>query len=82
MVDLCKYKNMFGEPRVGIRKYRVFDIAIFDTAVTVWCVYVLSWLFKWPFWTTLVIVLLLGIFAHKIFCVRTGLTMKLFPKST
>ena len=82
MFDLCKYKNMFGEPRVGIRKYRVFDIAIFDTVVTVWCVYVLSWLFKWPFWTTLVIVLLLGIFVHKIFCVQTGLTMKIFPNST
>jgi hypothetical protein len=82
MFDLCKYKNMFGEPRIGIRKYRIFDIAIFDTVITVWCVYVLSWLFKWPFWSTLVIVLLLGIFVHKLFCVRTGVAMKLFPDST
>ena len=82
MFDLCKYKNMFGEPRVGIRKYRIFDIAIFDTVITVWCVYVLSWLFKWPFWTTLVIVLLLGIFVHRLFCVLTGVAMKLFPDST
>ena len=27
-IDLCKYKDLFGEPREGLRKYRIFDIAI------------------------------------------------------
>jgi len=76
---LCQYKNAFGKPREGIRKYRIFDIAIFDTVVTILVVYFLSWLFRWPFYPLLVFTFVLGIFAHHIFCVRTGVDKMLFP---
>ena len=32
---LCKYKNIFGEPKIGIHKYRLFDIAIIDVIGTI-----------------------------------------------
>lgn len=82
MFGLCKYKNMFGEPNVGLRKYRIFDIAILDTVVTVLIVYMICWFTKWPFWPTLAFVLVLGVFVHKLFCVQTGVAKKLFPEDT
>jgi len=79
MVDLCKYKDLFGKPNAGLRKYRLFDIALFDVAVVVIIGYLISWFFKWNLWYTLGGLFLLGIFAHRIFCVRTGVDKMLFP---
>jgi len=81
MLDLCKYKNLFGTPRTGLRKYRIFDIALLDTVVTIICAYLIAWFFNWTFWKVLVIVFISGIFAHRLFCVRTGLDKKLFPNN-
>ena len=30
MWGLCKYKNAFGEPNTGMRKYRIFDVGIMN----------------------------------------------------
>lgn len=79
MLGLCKYKNAFGEPNTGLRKYRIFDIAILDTAVVIVIGYLISWFLKWNLWITLGSLFLLGIFAHRIFCVRTGVDKLLFP---
>jgi hypothetical protein len=81
MLDLCKYKDAFGKPNTGLRKYRIFDIAILDTAVVIVIGYFISWFFKWNLWYTLGSLFLLGIFAHKIFCVRTGVDKLLFPQT-
>lgn len=75
----CKYKDLFGKPHAGIRKYRIFDIAIFDTVVTIICAYAIALFFGWTFWKVLAIVFISGIFAHRLFCVRTGLDKKIFP---
>jgi len=34
-MTLCKYKNVLGKPKEGIHKYRIFNIAIVDTLVTI-----------------------------------------------
>lgn len=81
MLDLCKYKNIFGIPRTGLRKYRIFDIAILDTVVTIICAFLIARFFNWTFWKVLVIVFITGIFVHRLFCVRTGLDKKLFPNN-
>ena len=79
MGGLCKYKDLFGKPNAGLRKYRIFDIAILDCVVVIVIGYLISWFFKWNLWYTLGGIFLLGIFAHRIFCVRTGLDKMLFP---
>jgi hypothetical protein len=79
MVDLCKYKDAFGKPGAGLRRFRIMDIAILDTVVTMVIVYLICWFFKLPYWYTLVGVFILGIFVHRAFCVRTGMAKKLFP---
>lgn len=80
MFGLCKYKNMFGEPNAGLRKYRIADIAIMDTLVVVVFGYLISRAMKWPLLWTLGGLFILGIFAHRAFCVRTGLDRMLFPE--
>lgn len=80
MLDLCKYKNAFGKPREGLRKYRIFDIAIYDVVVTMIIVYILCWFTKLPYWYSLLFIFALGILAHRLFCVRTGIDKMLFPE--
>lgn len=75
---LCKYKDSLGKPGKGTHKYRIFNIAIVDVILTVIVAGILSYFFKWTFWITLLILFLLGIFAHRIFCVKTTIDKALF----
>ena len=79
MLDLCKYKDLFGKPREGLRKYRIFDIAVMDVVVTMFIVYIICWFTKLNYWYTLFFTFILGILAHRAFCVRTGIDKLLFP---
>ena len=78
-MGLCKYKNMFGRPHAGLRKYRIFNIAILDTAVVILIGLAISYYFNFPLHWTLGALFLVGIIAHRIFCVRTGVDRMLFP---
>jgi len=78
----CQFKDIIGKPNTGLRKkYRIYDIAVIDTLVTILGAYLIALYFNWSFWKVLAIVFLAGIASHRIFCVRTGLDKKLFPDS-
>lgn len=79
---LCPYKNLLGLPNTGLRKYRIFDIAIYDVLVTAVIVYIITYFTNLPFWPSLGFIFILGIFAHRLFCVRTGVDKLLFPDGT
>jgi len=79
-MDLTKYKNILGVPKKGIHSYRLFGVAIADVIMTFVGAIILSWLFRWNPWTTLIGLFLLGIFLHHIFGVRTTIDKLLFPK--
>jgi hypothetical protein len=79
MTGLCKYKNLFGAPNTGLRKYRIMDIAIMDTAVVILFGIAISKTMGTPLPQTLAFLFLLGILAHRLFCVRTGVDRMLFP---
>jgi hypothetical protein len=70
---LCKYKNLFGEPKKGIHSYRFMNIAIVDVVQTVIGAFILSRLLNINFWITLVCFFILGIILHRLFCVKTTL---------
>ena len=78
---LCKYSNLFGEAGTtkGMRKYRVFGIAVLDVTVTVICALVIAWFFKLPYIQTVIAIFILGIVVHRAFCVRTAVDKMLFP---
>ena len=79
--SLVKYNKIFGEPgsHKGMRKFRVFSIAIFDTTVVLIFAYIFSLLNGYPFWMNAVVLFILGIIVHRSFCVRTTVDKFLFP---
>ena len=79
-MSLCKYKNLFGEPGTGVHSYRIFGIAIVDVLLTILVAYIISFLTKFSFTLTLIILFILGIILHRLFCVRTTVDKLLFPK--
>lgn len=79
-MSLCPYKNMFGQERTGIHAYRVFDIAIVDLGATVLVGLLLAYYFKWNYLLTLLVLFLIGVVAHRLFCVNTTLNMMIFGK--
>jgi hypothetical protein len=77
-MNLCKYKNALGEPNKGIHSYRLFGIAIADVIMTILGAYLISYFFNISFTYTAIILFGLGIFLHRLFCVRTTLDKILF----
>ena len=79
-MNLCKFKDIFGKPNEGIHKYRLFNIAIIDVIFTIIGAYLLNkYIFKkTDFIVILIILFILGIIAHRVFCVRTTIDKILF----
>ena len=78
-LDLCRYKDIFGRPREGAHAYRVFDIAMVDVTATVVVAYVIARVFGFAFWKSLVVLFIVGILSHRMFCVRTTVDKLVFP---
>jgi len=78
-MSLCKYKDALGVPGKGIHSYRLFGVAIVDFIMTIVGAGLISYFTKYNFFYTLIIVFLLGIILHRIFCVRTTLDKLIFP---
>jgi hypothetical protein len=74
-MSLCPYSNIFGRPGEGVHKYRVFNIAIVDTVMTIVAAFLIS---RKHFWMVLALLFLLGIILHRLFCVRTTVDRFLF----
>ncbi len=70
-MDLCQYKNIFGEPGKGVHSYRLFGVAIVDVIFTIIGAYYISKFYQFPFSYTLLSLFILGIILHRLFCVRT-----------
>jgi hypothetical protein len=77
-MNLCKYKNILGIPRQGAHSYRIFNIAIVDVLLTLILGYIISYIYKISFVKTCVILFILGIILHRVFCVRTTIDKLLF----
>jgi hypothetical protein len=78
MLNLCKYKDIFGKPKEGAHSYRIFNIAIVDLLLTILAAYLLSIFTGYKFIYTLLFMFILGIISHRIFCVRTTIDKLLF----
>ena len=77
-MNLCKYKDLLGVPNKGIHSYRLFNIAIADVIMTIIGAFILSYFLKISVWCILPLLFLLGIFLHRIFCVKTTIDKWLF----
>lgn len=78
-MSMCQFKNMFGKPKEGVHSYRVFNIAIVDVILSFILAVIISWMV--PVLTvpvSFLLVLILGIISHKIFCVNTTVNKTIF----
>ena len=77
----CPFKqfaDIFGKPNKGVHSYRIFNIAIVDVIATIAGALLISFLFKINFFLVLVVLFLLGIVLHRLFCVDTTINRFLF----
>ena len=77
-MDLCKYKNILGVPGQGPHSYRIFNIAIVDVILTLILAYIISYNYNISFVKSSIILFILGILLHRLFCVRTTIDKVLF----
>lgn len=80
MFDLCKYKDILGRPNEGVHSFRIFNIAIVDVLLTILAAPsgILSIFTKFNLIYTTILMFILGIISHRIFCVRTTIDKLLF----
>lgn len=78
MTWLCKYKDIFGKPNEGIHSIRLLNIAIVDLGLTMLVALAISYFGGITYWKVLLLLLLLGILMHRLFCVRTTIDKLLF----
>ena len=78
-MSLCKYKDILGKPGKGIHSYRFMGVAIVDVIMTIIGALLISFLIKKPFLLVLIVLFVLGIILHHLFCVRTTIDKLLFP---
>ncbi len=67
-MSLCKYRDVFGKPNEGIHSYRFLGLAIFDVIGMIIIIVILSNYMPYAY----IIVPLLTIIIHKVFCVDTA----------
>jgi len=75
----CKYRDIFGKVGNGLHSYRIFNIAIIDVLLTVLGAYYIH--LQVPnnsFDYILLVLFLLGIVLHRLFCVRTTIDKLIF----
>lgn len=77
-MSLCKYKNIFGEENTGAHSFRIFNIAVIDVVLTVIAAYFISKSSNTNFLTVFLILIILGIILHRIFCVNTTINKVIF----
>ena len=75
---LCEYKHIFGKEGEGVHSFRLFNIAIVDLVGTLVAAWAAAVYFKVHFLYTAVGFLVLGIVAHRIFCVNTTINKFIF----
>jgi hypothetical protein len=76
---VCQYKNMLGEVGEGIHSYRVFNIAIVDVLLTIFLAYLIKLMVPgYNYILILILLFIIGIILHRVFCVRTTIDKLLF----
>lgn len=76
---LCKYKDSLGKPNEGVHARRIFGVAFWDVFMTIVGGALIAKWFRVDTGKTILTLFVLGILAHRVFCVRTTIDKLLFP---
>lgn len=78
-MSLCKYSNIFGEPNKGAHAIRIGKFAAVDIILTGLAAFALN---KFKIDCSLIVIfiilIIIAIIMHKVFCVKTALNNMLF----
>jgi hypothetical protein len=75
---LCEYRNALGKPGEGFHKDRLFGLAANDLIGTVILIIVIAVLSGWNVIMVGMVVTVLTVIVHRVFCVNTELNKKIF----
>ena len=75
---LCKYKDIFGKEGEGVHSIRVANLAVVDVMLTILAGYLISRAFRVSFLWVCVVLFILGIVMHRLFCVNTTVNKMIF----
>lgn len=69
----CPWKDIFGRPREGPHSYRILDVAVVDTVLTILLAMILKKIFfkNFSFLFVLALTFVMGEVLHWVFCVDT-----------
>lgn len=67
----CQYRHIFGKEGTGVHSYRLFGIAIVDLLLTILVAAIISYYTQNRFIIVFGILMILAIFLHWLFCVKT-----------
>ena len=82
MARLCEYAGALGTPFEGFHAQRLCGLALWDVIGTVGLAWLLHRVSGWSLWFSLVVMFLLGVLCHRLFCVETTLDGLLFGEAT
>ena len=75
----CKYKDIFGKVNEGVHSIRLFNIAVVDVFFTIILGIIIHYIYPNSNLTYILLILfLLGIICHYLFCVKTTINKKIF----
>jgi len=74
----CPFSEIFGKPNEGVHSYRIFNLAIIDILLTIIGAFIIAKLFNYNFMVILIIIFILGIILHRLFCVNTTINKFIF----
>lgn len=77
-MNLCKYKDILGKPNEGVHSYRMCNFAIVDILATIIGGILIAHLFNFNKKNTIIVLFLIGIILHRLFCVETTVDRILF----
>lgn len=70
----CPYKYLFGIPGKGVHAYRLLDTAMVDYTGTLILAALLTKFTQLPLVLSTILMFIIGILLHVVFCVPTGAT--------
>jgi len=76
-MNLCQYKNYFGAPNTGLHQHRILGFAAVDLGLTLLVALFVSYSLEINPIMSIFGFMVLGIIAHKLFCVDTALNTAL-----
>ena len=77
-MSLCKYKDIFGKVGEGAHSLRFLNFAVVDTLLTLVLAYIINYYLKTNLLVIFIVLIILSIAIHRLFCVETTLTKMFF----